>query len=201
MYFNFFHLRAIFLFYYSTFFFSLPKFLLKFFPGFLMISPYYQLLMIYSQLATYTILQLASQLIKGQIRKMLSSKSKYQSQRKKKGVATQLFRRNLFYFPYCSTQFRILSTFVTNGILQECTPNANYCDEQVGICEVACWHVQYNKRSFKANTNSVQCTHTCSYSVAATFVIHIRISWYIRECQQKGFATLSIFWPLKGWVE
>ena len=108
MYFNFFHLLAILLFYYSTFFFSFTKFLLKSFPGFLMISPYYQFLMIYSQLATYTILQLASQLIKGQIRKMLSSKSKYQSQRKKKGVATQLFPRNLFYFPYCPAQFRIL---------------------------------------------------------------------------------------------
>ena len=114
MYFNFFDLLAIFLFYYSIFFFSFTKFLLKFFPGFLMISPYYQLLMVYSYLAICytTILQLATQLIKGQIRKMLSSKSKYQSQRKKKGVATQLFPSNLFYFPDCSAQFRILSTFV-----------------------------------------------------------------------------------------
>ena len=114
MYFNFFDLLAIFLFYYSFSFFSFTKFLLKFFPGFLMISSYYQLLMIYSQLAsqlgTYTINYswLATQLIKGQIRKMLSSKSKYQSQRKKKGVATQLFPCKIFYFPYCSDQFRIL---------------------------------------------------------------------------------------------
>ena len=38
---TFFRLLAIFLFYYGIFFFSLTKFLLKFFPGFLMISPYY----------------------------------------------------------------------------------------------------------------------------------------------------------------
>ena len=92
-------------------FFSFTNFLLKLFPVFLMISPYYQLLMIYSQLATYTIYTIASYLIKGQIRKMLSSKSKYFSLRKKKGVATELFPGNLFYFP-CSAQFRILSTWI-----------------------------------------------------------------------------------------
>ena len=110
MYFNYFHLLAIFLFYNSISFFSFTKFLLKFFPGFLMISPYYQLLMIYSWLASYLYykLQLATQLIKGQIRKMLSNKSRYQKQRKKKGVATQLFPCNLFSFPYCAAQFRIL---------------------------------------------------------------------------------------------
>ena len=37
----FFRLLAIFLFYYGIFFFSFTKFLLKFSPGFLMISPYY----------------------------------------------------------------------------------------------------------------------------------------------------------------
>ena len=37
----FFRLLAIFLFYYGIFFFSFTKFLLKFFPSFLMISPYY----------------------------------------------------------------------------------------------------------------------------------------------------------------
>ena len=112
MYFNFFHLLPIVLFCYSISFFSFTKFLLKFFPCFLMIRLYYQLLMIYSQLTRYLKLQLVSylptQLIKGQIRKMLSSKSKYQSQRKKKGVATQLFLCKIFYFPYCSDQFRIL---------------------------------------------------------------------------------------------
>ena len=37
----FYRLLAIFLFYYGFFFFSFTKFLLNFFPGFLMISPYY----------------------------------------------------------------------------------------------------------------------------------------------------------------
>ena len=112
MYFNFFHLLAILLFYYSTFFFSFTKFLLKSFPGFLMISPYYQLLMIFSQLAYLYY----SQLIKGQIRKMLSSKSKYQCQKKKKGVSKQLFPGNLlFSLLFCPVQNTI--HVCTNGIL------------------------------------------------------------------------------------
>ena len=48
--------------------------------------------------------------------------------------------------------------------------NANYCNRQVGIYEVACWHMQYNKISFKVIKKlTVYSVHTCVYLIHISY--------------------------------
>ena len=62
--------------------------------------------------------------------------------------------------------------------------NTNYCNKQVGIYEVACWHVQCNKISFKAISKLTVAIYTVYthvvYSVAAIYFLDSYYS-YIKD--------------------